>query len=148
MSTDPFDDLDDYLALPRVSGLAVSADGSRVGTTVAELNAAKTEYVAAIWELDPPGGAPARRLTPGAKGETAPALTAVGDLLFPSVGAGEDDDTPPATLWKLAAAGGEAAQLAELPAGITAVRAARVAAAVVVGAPLLPSADTVEDERR
>jgi hypothetical protein len=30
----PFSDLDDYLALPRVAGLAVSPDGSRVVTTV------------------------------------------------------------------------------------------------------------------
>ena len=28
MTAGPFDDLDDYIALPRVSGLAVSADGS------------------------------------------------------------------------------------------------------------------------
>src|SRR5271156_6418925 len=37
-----FDNLDDYLALPRVAGLAVSADGSRVVTTVAELNDKRT----------------------------------------------------------------------------------------------------------
>lgn len=44
----PFDDLDDYFALPRVSGLAVSPDGSRVVTTVAELNDKRTEYISAI----------------------------------------------------------------------------------------------------
>lgn len=148
MTTGPFDDLDDYLALPRVSGLAVSADGSRVVACVAELNTATTEYITAVWELDPAGVLPARRLTRGAKGEAAPAFTADGDLLFIAVRAGEDDDKPPATLWKLPAAGGEAAQLAELPAGITAVRTARDAATVVIGAPLLPSADTVDDERR
>src|SRR5262245_47642962 len=124
MTSGPFDDLDDYLALPRVSGLAVSADGSRVVTCVAELNTAKTEYVTAVWELDPAGVAPARRLTRGAKGEAAPAFTADGDLLFTSVRPTEDDDKPPAALWKLPAAGGEAAQLADLPAGITAVRTA------------------------
>ncbi|WP_163745857.1 S9 family peptidase [Mycolicibacterium helvum] len=148
MTTGPFDDLDDYLALPRVSGLAVSADGSRVVTTIAELNATKTEYITAVWELDPAGAAPARRLTRGAKGEAAPTFTADGDLLFTSVRAGEDDDKPPAALWRLPAAGGEAARLAELPAGITAVRAARTAATIVIGAPLLPSAGTVDDERR
>ncbi|MBI3692748.1 MAG: hypothetical protein HY239_19345, partial [Mycolicibacterium aromaticivorans] len=57
MTSGPFDDLDAYIALPRVSGLAVSADGSRVVTCVAELNAAKTEYVTALWELDPAGAA-------------------------------------------------------------------------------------------
>ena len=63
MTENPFGDLDDYLALPRVSGLAVSPDGSRVVTTVSELNEKRTEYVSAIWELDPRGQAPARRLT-------------------------------------------------------------------------------------
>ncbi|MBI3691593.1 MAG: PD40 domain-containing protein, partial [Mycolicibacterium aromaticivorans] len=53
-----------------------------------------------------------------------------------------------AALWLLPAAGGESVQLAELPAGITAVRTARRAAAVVISAPLLPSAGTVDDERR
>ena len=55
MTATAFDDFDDYLALPRVSGLAVSADGSRVVTTVAELNDTRSEYVTAIWELDPAG---------------------------------------------------------------------------------------------
>ena len=56
----PFSDLDDYIALPRVAGLAVSPDGSRVVTTVTELNDKRTEYVSAIWELDrPASGRPA-----------------------------------------------------------------------------------------
>ena len=38
MTATAFDNLDDYLALPRVSGMAVSADGPRVVTTVAEFN--------------------------------------------------------------------------------------------------------------
>jgi len=82
MTGGPFDELDDYIAMPRVSGLAVSADGSRVVTTIAELNTAKTEYVTSVWELDPLGEQPARRLTRGAKGESAPAFTSDGDLLF------------------------------------------------------------------
>ena len=48
-----FHDLDEYIALPRVSGLAVSPDGSRLVTTVAELNEKHTEYVSAVWEVDP-----------------------------------------------------------------------------------------------
>ena len=43
MTETPFGDLDDYIALPRVSGLAVSPDGSRVVTTVSELNDKRTE---------------------------------------------------------------------------------------------------------
>lgn len=148
MTTSPFSDLDDYLALPRVSGLAVSPDGLRVVTTVAQLNADRTEYRTAIWEVDPAGTRPARRLTHGAKGESAPTFTADGDLLFTAVRPTADDDKPPAALWRLPAAGGEAALAAELPAGVTAIRTARTAATVVVAAALLPSAETVDDDRR
>jgi hypothetical protein len=49
----PFDDLDAYVALPRVSGLGVSADGSRVVTTIAELNDKRAQWVNAVWEVDP-----------------------------------------------------------------------------------------------
>ena len=93
----PFSDLDDYLALPRVAGLAVSPDGSRVVTTVTELNDKRTEYVSAVWELDPAGLRPARRLTHGAKGESAPVFTADGDLLFVAVRPTEEDDKAPAS---------------------------------------------------
>src|SRR5262245_60275958 len=100
----PFHDLDAYLALPRVSGLAVSPDGARVVTTVTELNAKRTEYVSAIWELDPAGMRLARRLTRGAKGESSPVFAADGDLLFVAARPTEDDDKPPASLWRLPAA--------------------------------------------
>ena len=42
MTETPFGDLDDFFALPRVSGLAVSPDGSRVVTTVSELSEKRT----------------------------------------------------------------------------------------------------------
>ena len=144
----PFDDLDDYIALPRVSGLAVSPEGSRVVTTVAELNDKGTEYVTAVWELDPAGGHPARRLTRGTKGESSPSFTADGDVLFVAVRPTEDDDKPPAALWRLPAAGGEAVEVLALPGGVEAVRTARGAAAAAVRAPMLPSAHSVDDDRR
>jgi hypothetical protein len=43
-----FLDLDDYLALPRVLGLAVSPDGSRVVTTITELNDKRTEFITGV----------------------------------------------------------------------------------------------------
>jgi dipeptidyl aminopeptidase/acylaminoacyl peptidase len=144
-----FDTLDDYLALPRVSGLAVSADGSRVVTTVAELNATRTEYVSAVWEVDPTGHRPARRLTHGANGESSPAFTVDGDLLFVSSRAAADNiDKPPASLWRLPADGGEAIEVLSMPGGVGVVRTARGADAAVFDAPLLPSARDVEDDRR
>ncbi len=148
MTATAFDNLDDYLALPRVSGLAVSADGSRVVTIVAELNDRRTEYVGAIWEVDPAGERPARRLTGGSKGDFSSAFTVDGDLLFVSSRPTDDTDKPPASLWRLPADGGEAIEVSSMPAGITVVRTARGADATIIGAPLLPSARDVEDDRR
>jgi dipeptidyl aminopeptidase/acylaminoacyl peptidase len=144
----PFDDLDDYIALPRVSGLAVSPDGSRVVTTVTELNDKRTEYVSAVWDVDPAGHRPARRLTRGAKGESSPAFTADGDVLFVAVRPTPDDDKPPAALWRLPAEGGEAIEAFAPPGGVETVRTARDAALAVVRAPMLPSAQGVDDDRR
>jgi dipeptidyl aminopeptidase/acylaminoacyl peptidase len=144
----PFTDLDDYIALPRVAGLAVSPDGSRVVTTVAELNDRRTEYVSAVWEVDPTSEHPARRLTRGAKGESSPAFTADGDVLFVAVRPTEDDDKPPAALWRLPAAGGEAVEALPLPGGVDAVRTAREAPVAVVCGPVLPSAQGIAEDRR
>lgn len=143
-----FDDLDDYIALPRVSGLAVSPDGARVVTTVSELNDQRNEYVTAIWELDPAGHNPARRLTRGAKGESAPAFTVDGDLLFVAVRPVDTDEKPPAALWRLPAGGGEAEPVLSPPGGVATVRAARGSAVTVVASALLPSSTDVEDDRR
>lgn len=144
----PFDDLDEYVALPRVSGLALSPDGTRLMTTVAQLNDKRTEYVSAVWELDPTGAEPARRLTRGTKGESAPAFAANGDLLFVAVRPTADDDAPPAALWRLPATGGEAAQVLSPPGGVEAVRTAREADVAVVRSPLMPSARTIAEDRR
>jgi dipeptidyl aminopeptidase/acylaminoacyl peptidase len=150
MTATAFDNLDDYLALPRVLGLAVSADGSRVVTTVAEINDTRTEYVSAVWEVDPTGERPARRLTRGPNGDSSPAFTVDGDLLFVSSRrTGENaDDKPPASLWRLPADGGEAIEVLSMPGGVSVVRTARGADAAVIGAPLLPSARDVDDDRR
>src|SRR4051812_40154116 len=148
MTATPFDELDEFLALPRASGLAVSPDGSRVVTSITELNDKRTEFVSAIWELDPAGQQPARRLTRGAKGESSPAFTSDGDLLFVAARPTEEDDKPLASLWRLPAAGGEAAEALALPGGVTAVRAARSARATVVAAKLLRSASGVDEDKR
>ncbi|WP_234815397.1 S9 family peptidase [Mycolicibacterium duvalii] len=144
----PFHDLDDFLALPRVSGLAVSADGTRVVTTVSELNDKRTEFVSAVWELDPEGQRSARRLTYGIKGESAPEFTVDNDLLFLAVRPGPDDDAPPRSVWRLPAGGGEAAELITFPGGADRVLSARAATTTVLGASMLTLADTVDDDRR
>ena len=147
----PFDDLDEFLALPRVAGLAVSPDGSRAVTTVGELNAKRTEYVTAVWELDVAGEQPARRLTRGAKGESSPVFTASGDLLFVAtrdVPGADGTDEPTASLWRLPAAGGEAVAILDLAGGVDAVHAARAADVTLVTASLMPSATDVADDER
>src|SRR6201989_2094359 len=108
MTETSFGDLDAYLALPRVSGLAVSPDGSRVVTMIGELDEKRTEFVTAVWELDPEGLRAPRRLTRGAKGESSPVFTSDGDVLFVAVRPTEDDDKPPAALWRPPAGGGGA----------------------------------------
>ncbi len=145
----PFDDLDDFLALPRVSGLTVSPNGSRAVVAVAELNAKRTAFVTALWELDVAGERPARRLTRGAKGEASPAFTAAGDLLFVATREvpGTEGDPKP-SLWRLPAAGGEAESILELPGGVDAVHTARAADLVLVTASLMPSATGITDDER
>ncbi|TPG37239.1 prolyl oligopeptidase family serine peptidase [Mycolicibacterium hodleri] len=147
----PFADLDVFLALPRASGLAVSPDGSRAVTTISELNDKRTEFVTAVWELDVTGERPARRLTRGAKGESSPVFAAGGDLLFVAirdVPGSDGEDEPTASLWRLPAAGGEAAAVLELSGGIDAVHAARDADVTLVTTSLMPSARSVEDDER
>ncbi|CAA0134871.1 Dipeptidyl-peptidase 5 [Mycolicibacterium vanbaalenii] len=147
-SATPFGDLDDFLALPRVSGLAVSADGSRVVTTVATLNSKGTEFVSSLWELDPRGQQPARRITHGEKGESSPSFTADGDMLFVAARPTPDDDTPPKSLWRLPAAGGEAVEAAALPGGVDAVAPARSGVEIVVSSAVLPSATDTDHDKQ
>src|SRR3954449_9130745 len=100
----PFADLDAFIALPRVGGLVLSPDGSRLVTAVATLDLKKTRYVTALWDVDPAGERPARRLTRGAKGENGAAFLPDGGLLFVSSRVdpeADDPDDPPSALWLL-----------------------------------------------
>ncbi|MGH8868469.1 MAG: S9 family peptidase [Actinomycetes bacterium] len=146
----PFTDLDAFLALPRLGGLALSPDGTRLVTSVATLAPDRTRWVSALWEVDPTGAQPARRLTRSAPGEAAPAFLPDGDLLFVSKrpsppakeGAGDGDDRP--ALWLLPVRGGEARQVATRPGGVTGVAVARDSGAVVVSSPTMPGASDAE----
>lgn len=142
VSPTPFHDLDTYLGLPRVSGLAVSPDGSRVVTTVAQLNEKRTEFVSALWELDPAGQKPARRITHGVTGESSPEFTEDGDLLFVAARPTPDDDKPPKSLWCLPGSGGEAYELCAVPGGVDGVRSA--GGAVVAASSMLPSSADID----
>ncbi|NHT18465.1 prolyl oligopeptidase family serine peptidase [Cellulomonas sp. IC4_254] len=135
-----------------MSGLALSPDGTRLVTAVSTLDAKRTRYVTALWEVDPEGLRPARRLTRSAKGESAARFASTGDLLFtsarPDADAEAPDDEPPAALWLLPADGAEARVVASRKAGIGGVVVAADAPVAVVSSDVLPSAtDDAEDER-
>ncbi|WP_208750892.1 prolyl oligopeptidase family serine peptidase [Arthrobacter sp. PM3] len=147
----PFHDLDHYLAIPRVSGLALSPDGARLVTTVATLNAKGTEYCTALWEIDPRGEVQARRITRSAKGEAGAVFAANGDLYFTS--ARPDPESPDAdpvnALWVLPAGGGEARVALTRAGGVSGILAARDADVLVAAAAVLAGAtDEDNDEER
>ncbi len=148
---DDYTDLDAYLALPRTSGLALSPDGTRLVTVVATLDGKATRWVSALWEVDPAGERPARRLTRSAKGEGGPVFTPAGDVVFTSARPDPDsepDDETPTALWLLPPTG-EARVVATRPGGISGVVMAAAAGTVAVLSDTLPaSTDTASDDER
>ena len=151
MRTTPFDSLEDYIALPRTETLALSPDGRRAAMVVATLKKDGTGYDRALWEIAADGtDAPARRLTRSTKGESSATYTADGDILFLSARPdGEAADDDPAQLWLLPAAGGEARPVTRLAGGVSAIEAVATASdVVIISAPLLPAADTIDDDAR
>jgi len=144
-----FHDLDSYIELPRGAGLTLSPDGTRLVTAVQTLNAKRTKYVTALWETDPAGDRPARRLTRSAKGEAGAAFLPDGSLLFtsarPDPEAEVEDETEESLLWLLPAGGGEARVVASRP-GVDNVHVAADSGTVVVSAKTFPSSETHDGE--
>jgi len=145
----PFTQLDDYIALPRVEGLALSPDGQRVVLTVATLSPDRTTYRRALWSVASEGSGTPTRLTRSAKGESGCAFTSTGDILFVSgrPDSATDDPADAPQLWLLPAVGGEARAITRLGGGAGGIAAvARDAATVVLSASLLPGSDSLEDD--
>ena len=140
-SDHPFSDLADFTALPRVSGLTLSPDGARLVTTVATLKDDATGHVTALWEVDPAGERPARRLTRGLEGEAGAAFAADGTLYFTSTRPAPGGEEKTSTLWALPERG-EARAVLSRPFGISSIHCAAAADAVVLGAPRLRGART------
>ncbi len=145
----PAFDLDRFLQLPRVTGLALAPDGRRLVATVATAAPDGKRFVTALWELDPDGERPPRRLTRSAPGESGAAFLPDGSLLFTSARPDPEttsDDDEVAALWLLPAGGGEARMVAKAPGGIAAVQTALLAGMVAFVANLFPGVETLEED--
>jgi dipeptidyl aminopeptidase/acylaminoacyl peptidase len=146
-TTTPFDDLADFVAIPRVTALRLAPDGSWLAAAVQTLSPDRKKYLTSLWRVDTAGG-PARRLTRSAEGEASPRFLPDGSLLFtskrPDPGAGPARRDGAAAevpaLWLLPPGGGEARIMAALPGGVTAAEVARDAGSVVLSSPVLPAA--------
>jgi dipeptidyl aminopeptidase/acylaminoacyl peptidase len=151
-ASSPFADLAEFVAIPRLSGLALSADGSRLAVSVQTLDAERKKWQSAIWEIDPTGERPARRLTRSAPGESAPAWAPDGSLLFTSARpdpAGAENGDPKPALWSLPAGAGEARPVLTRPGGVGAFAVAAGSGDVVVSASTMPGGSDAEaDEER
>lgn len=146
---DSFYDLDAYVSLPRLAGLRLSPDGQRLVVSVARPDAKNSGYSSSIWEVDPAGERPARRITRSEKGESPAGWTPEGDLLFVSArprpeGNAKDEEPGPA-LWCQPRAGGDAYVVSAPAGGVSGVRVSD-SGRLLFGSQLLPSAATLQDD--
>jgi dipeptidyl aminopeptidase/acylaminoacyl peptidase len=145
----PFHDLDAYAKLPRIEGLRLSPDGSRLVVEVATPERENKGYVRALWEVDPEGTRPARRLTRSDKDESVAAFTPGGDLLFVSTRPGPDGESekdPAAALWLQPAGAGDARLVAGPPGGVRGV-VVSPSGTLVLGSGVLPTSGDLDDDR-
>ncbi|HEY6379732.1 MAG TPA: S9 family peptidase [Candidatus Dormibacteraeota bacterium] len=148
---DPFL-LDGYLRLPRVSGLTLSPDGARLVTQVQVQARDGKTFTSSLWEVDPHGQRPARRLTRSSAGESLAAFLPDGSLLFTSTRRDPDLEPPPADgeeptgLWRLPADGGEAVPLLSAAGGIEKVVVADRAGTVALSLPTFKEASSLEED--
>ncbi|HEX5465614.1 MAG TPA: hypothetical protein VFW92_02950, partial [Candidatus Limnocylindrales bacterium] len=145
---EPFD-FDHFLAIPRLSGLRLSPDGRRLVVTVGGPSPDGKKMASCLWELDPAGIAPPRRLTRSAAGESEAVFLPGGDLLFTSArpdptAKQEGQEDPSAGLWLLPAGGGEPRLLLAPDSGVDAISVARQAGTVAFGASLAPGRGDLE----
>src|SRR5699024_8981612 len=76
-------DIDGFLRIPRLAAIAAGPEG-RVVAAIQEADENGAKLVSSLWELDPEGRSPARRLTFSEQGESAPRFAPDGSLPFSS----------------------------------------------------------------
>ncbi|WP_394215438.1 prolyl oligopeptidase family serine peptidase [Brachybacterium vulturis] len=139
-----FSDVDAFLRIPRLASVAASEDGRVVGA-IQQADEPGATLVSSLWELDPTGERPARRLTFSAKGESGPRFAPDGSLLFSSArpdpeGGSEEDTT---AIWRLPRTG-EAQVVASAAAGLSLLAVA--ADGTMLGATSVLPGGTLEDD--
>jgi dipeptidyl aminopeptidase/acylaminoacyl peptidase len=127
---------DDLYSLRMPIEVRISPDGSRVAAVIKEASPDADGYRISIWLVPADGSTPARRLTLGARRDTAPAWSPDGTTLaflsdrsgvLAAGGAGDRPVDPGAAtpprgttqVWLLPMSGGEASQLTRLPEDVT-----------------------------
>jgi len=143
-----FSELTDYLAIPAVTSLRLSPDGSWLAATVQSVGPEPSKFGTSIWRIDT-GAAPASRLTRSAEGESAPEFLADGSLLFlskrPQPGP-KQEEAAKSGLWLLPPAGGEARRVAAPPGGVSSLAAARVAQRYLAAAAAFPGTSGADED--
>jgi dipeptidyl aminopeptidase/acylaminoacyl peptidase len=157
----PFDDLHDYQALPRLTGLRLAPDGSWLAVTVSALAPDGRTFKSSVWRVDTAGDGPAERLTRSAEGEDGAAFLPDGSLVFLSSRPAPPATTPPGpeeepapdspgqrALWVLPAAGGEARRVTAPPGGISRLVTAASSGQAAFTAAVLPGASGAAADAR
>ncbi len=146
-------DLPEYVAIPRVTALRLSPDGSWLAAVVQTAGGEPPKYLSSIWRIDTAGDRECVRLTRSAEGEASPVFLPDGSLLFasrrPDPESGKKDaeaskDKPAA--WLLPAGGGEARRIATPGGGVVGLATATSARAFCYAAAVFPGAKDAEED--
>jgi dipeptidyl aminopeptidase/acylaminoacyl peptidase len=135
-------DVEQHIALARVSDIAASPCGTWLAVAVQRLDRDGAKYASDLWRVPTDGGA-AVQLTRGECKDSAPAFRHDGALAFlsnrqPNEIKPDEDTEKRMQVWILPAEGGEPKQLTDEPLGVEAFRFAKNAPRLVLFAPVIP----------
>lgn len=145
--------IDAFLGLPRLSDLRLSPDGSKLVVKTEYVPKGTKRFASALYEIDPMGESPCRRLTHLASRESKAIFAPNGSLLFTSafpesrLADVDPHDNKPA-LWKMPAGGGEPHLLAKPPGGIEAIAVAHEAGMLVLASNSYSNSGSWEEDAK